>query len=236
MELTNAFHEAVASGDVRSVRIMMKDSLLIDPSFVQFEQMEEAACSLQGLYEAHDGRDFQDKNTWDDNYMNKLMVQVVSNFSHERVNHLKEVVNYLRPVANSIAESEFSSPNSQKKVSEFDQQDPYTDKKNNCRTVKTANPSSSSHNSQKKGSSYREQKAHDQKEGNYQESKIVIGTIGGATIGGVGAAIAGCTIVAGGAVTSGVIGGVVAGGVIGGAVAGGVVGAIVNSSNRIKKD
>jgi hypothetical protein len=31
--------------------------------------------------------------------MNKLMVQVVGNFSHERLNHLKKVVRYLRPVA-----------------------------------------------------------------------------------------------------------------------------------------
>ena len=30
IELTNAFYEAVTLGDVRSVRIMMKDSLLID--------------------------------------------------------------------------------------------------------------------------------------------------------------------------------------------------------------
>lgn len=231
MKLTNAFHEAVDSGDVRSVRIMMKDSLLIDPSFVQFKEMEEAASSLQGLYEAHDGRDFQDKNTWDDNYMNKLMVQVVNNFSHERVEHLKQVVNHLRPAANSIAETGFSNSNSQIIKSKCEKEQQQNQKERKYLTVNKAHSSSSRHKFHKKVSNYEKQKAHDQKEGNYRESKVVIGTIGGATIGGVGAGIAGWTIVAGGAVTSGIIGGIIAG-----AVAGGVVGAIVNSSNQIKKD
>ena len=40
MELTNAFYEAVTSGDVRSVRIIMRDSLLIDPvyDFLKYDE------------------------------------------------------------------------------------------------------------------------------------------------------------------------------------------------------
>ena len=38
------------------------------------------------------------KENWDDDYMDKQMVQVVSNFSHERIEHIKDVVRYLRPV------------------------------------------------------------------------------------------------------------------------------------------
>lgn len=231
MGLTKAFYEAVDSGDVQSVRIMMKDSLLIDPSFDQFDEMEKKANSLQDLYEAHDGRDFQDKKTWDDNYMNKLMVQVVNNFSHERVEHLKEVVHHLRPVSNSMAGSGFSNSNSQIIKSKCEKEQQQNQKERKYLTVNKAHPSSSRHNFHKKVSNYEKQKAHDQKEGNYRESKVIIGTIGGATIGGVGAGIAGWTIVAGGAVTSGIIGGVIAG-----AVAGGVVGAIVNSSNKTKRD
>lgn len=99
MALTESFYEAVSSGNVRRVRIMMKDSLLVDPTFAQFEQMEIAASSLAELYQEHDGRELiTDKSMWNDDYMNTLMVQVISNYSHERVEHLKQVVRYLRPV------------------------------------------------------------------------------------------------------------------------------------------
>lgn len=100
MALTNAFYEAVKSGNVRRVRIMMKDSLLWDTTFAEFDAMEEAASSMSGLYDAHDGKELlANRNLWSDDYMNKLMVEILSNFSHERMAHLKEVVRYLRPVA-----------------------------------------------------------------------------------------------------------------------------------------
>ena len=63
MKLTNAFYEAVTLGDVGSVRIMMKDSLLIDPvyDFLKYDEgIEEdrkddemismsKTCGLYGL-------------------------------------------------------------------------------------------------------------------------------------------------------------------------------------------
>lgn len=99
MALTNAFKEAVNSSDVRLIRIMMKDSLLVDPTFREFKEMENAVASVKGLYDIHDGKEFEvNKENWDDDYMDKQMVQVVSNFSHERIDHIKDVVRYLRPV------------------------------------------------------------------------------------------------------------------------------------------
>lgn len=116
MVLTNAFKEAISSGNVRRIRIMMKDSILNDPTFSEFNEMNNAACNLSGLYDTHDGRDMNyDKNTWNDSYMNKLMVQIVGNFSQERIDHLKDVVRQLRPVAtNSQA---IQSDGKQKKYS-----------------------------------------------------------------------------------------------------------------------
>ena len=61
MALTRAFYEAVETGNVRRVRIMMKDSLLVDPSFKEFMEMEKVAISMQGLYDSHDGRSFEIK-------------------------------------------------------------------------------------------------------------------------------------------------------------------------------
>jgi hypothetical protein len=99
MAITNSFRKAVASSDVTGLRIMMKDSLLVDPTFAEFEEMSRLAANVGGLFDPHDGREFESRQSaWDDNYMNKLMVQVVGNFSHERIRHLKDVVRYLRPV------------------------------------------------------------------------------------------------------------------------------------------
>lgn len=99
MALTNTFYESVASGSVRKVRIMMKNSLLMDTTFREFEEMEKEAVSMDGLYDKHDGREFKlDPSTWDEDYMHELMAQVIGNFSPERIKHLKEVVRYLRPV------------------------------------------------------------------------------------------------------------------------------------------
>lgn len=99
MEITQAFTNAVAANDIKGIRIMMKDSLLVDPTFREFDEMSRLAAAVPGLYDAHDGRSLEEEpSAWDDSYMDKLMVQVIRNFSHERLNHLKKVVRYLRPV------------------------------------------------------------------------------------------------------------------------------------------
>ena len=104
MAITNAFRDAVENGNVIGIRIMLKDSLLVDLSFNEFEEMERIALSdVCNLYDKHDGCDLLLNETmWDDNYMNGLMVDVVDNFSRERVEHLKKVVRKLRPVSATL--------------------------------------------------------------------------------------------------------------------------------------
>ena len=112
MSLTGAFYEAIQSGNVVRVRIMMKNSLLSDPSFAEFAEMERAAASMAGLYDQYDGGELiSDKSQWTTNYMDKLMVKLISNFSPERINHLKEVVRYLVPVPERTAQSHDYSSN-----------------------------------------------------------------------------------------------------------------------------
>ena len=102
IEFSNSFNEAVAKKDITTLRVMLKNSLLVDPTFGDFKEMERAASVVDGLYDVHDGRPFEENSElWDDDYMNKIMVQVVSNFSHERVEHLKKVVRKLRPIDGS---------------------------------------------------------------------------------------------------------------------------------------
>ena len=94
----NAFREAVENGNVIGIRIMLKDSLLVDRSFKSFDEMDSFASQYINIYDKHDGRELiHEESLWDDNYMNKLMVQVVRNFSRERVDLLKKVVRKLRP-------------------------------------------------------------------------------------------------------------------------------------------
>lgn len=172
MVLPKTFCDAVSSGDVAMVHILMKDSLLVDPSFEHFREMEKAAASMKGLYEEHDGRSLNmNKDTWDNEYMNKMMVQVISNFSHERVEHLKEVVRYLRPI------TEVEQPMQKKPKGEGD-------------TLKSS----------AKGSEYQEQKYRDQKAGDYRGAKYCIGALAGAVAGGAIAATANLAVVGGVAV------------------------------------
>lgn len=179
MAVTNAFHEAVSAGNLRRVRIMMKDSLLLDPTFKTFRDMEATAKSLSDLYEPHDGREFKlDKSEWNDDYMNDLQVQVISNFSRKRVQHLQDVVRYLRPMpepahrpASSSSRPEYHEP--QHKVT------------------------------------YEEQKRRDQESGAYIGAKVATGAVVGAAAGAGIAIVASVTTmgVVGAAAAGAVIGG-----------------------------
>lgn len=181
MALTNSFYEAVESNSVRRVRIMMKDSLLVDPTFLQFKEMEKAASSMDNLYDEHDGRDFKlMEDSWNDDYMNELMVQVVGNFSHERVEHLKDVVRYLRPVSN---DSDHLPGNGR------------TIEKQRENTYRRENTSS-----------YQEQKRRDQLEGNYRGAKIATGAVAGGIVGSIIATVVEAPVYAGILVGAGVAG------------------------------
>ncbi len=184
MALTNAFNEAVSSGNVRRVRIMMKNSLLTDPTFSEFTEMNNAARGLSGLYDAHDGRELNcDKGAWNDSYMNKLMVQVVDNFSHERVDHLKDVVRQLRPVATRSQAVQSSGRSFSERGTTSGQ----------TYTLRT---------------DYQKQKYRDQQNGSYRGAKIAGGAIIGAVVGGAIATAASVSVIGG--VAIGAVAGAVA--------------------------
>lgn len=97
--ITANFQAAVRDDNLMRVHIMMKDSLLTDPSFRTFAEMEQAASGMEGLYVPHDGTVLSlDEATWTKDYMNELLVDVVDNFSRERIEHLKKVVQKLHPM------------------------------------------------------------------------------------------------------------------------------------------
>lgn len=96
--LTNSFFEAVDEKNIRRLRIMMKNSLLVDLSFKQFNEMSKYVKNIEGMYDEHDDKQCpfeEDKSKWDKNYMNKQMTRVVNNFSKKRIEHVKKVITYV---------------------------------------------------------------------------------------------------------------------------------------------
>lgn len=172
MAVTEDFKQAIFNKKIRRVRIMMKDSLLLDPSFKDFEEREKLAKDVIGLYDEHDGAELDyDKSNWSEDYMNMLMVEVVGNFSHERIDHLKQLVSFLFP---------------------------YEDKKPINKEVEKSNINKSN-NAQNEHTSYQRQKYEDQKNGRVinRTSKILTGTVVGGIAGGVVASVASGTIIVG---------------------------------------
>jgi len=180
MAITNAFKEAVASGNVKGVRIMIKDSMLVDPTFTDYNEMKRLSANMRGLYNSHDGREFiSDKSEWNDDYMDKLMVQVVGNFSKERLEHLQSVVRHLRPAPKTTPKPNVSKPN----------------------TPRTTGRVSIG---------YEEQKKRDQLDGNYRGAKIAGGVVVGAVVGGAVAVIASAPAIGGAVIGAAVGGAVAA--------------------------
>lgn len=97
MAITKEFIEAVESGKTLRVRIMLKDILLVDPTAAKFDEMEAYATSVLGnIYDEHDGETLNyDVTGWNEDYLNEQMVEVVNNFSKERVELLKGMVRHI---------------------------------------------------------------------------------------------------------------------------------------------
>lgn len=93
MSLPKEFLEAVEKMDLTLVRVMIKNSLVSDPTFKEFKELiSYAKSNIDELYEEHDGDDFvTDSSLWDKSYMNKQLNNLMYNFSEERIKHLKKV-------------------------------------------------------------------------------------------------------------------------------------------------
>lgn len=94
MAVAEEFKSAVSAGNRTMVRIMLKDSLLVDKSFVSFNEMlAYAEKRMDNLYDVHDGEVFiEEPDKWNKDYMNQQLFAVVSNFSKERLSLLKKII------------------------------------------------------------------------------------------------------------------------------------------------
>lgn len=88
------FEKAVMAGNLLLTRIMLKDSMLLDPTFCQFDEMLSYAKSyFPNLFVPFDGEMLETNETlWNRAVMDQELTLLVTNFSEVRVNHLKKVV------------------------------------------------------------------------------------------------------------------------------------------------
>ena len=97
MAITTEFKKAVLEQDKISVRIMLKDILLIDPTLKKFDEMIlYAENHIVDLYDVHDGEVLNlNPDSWTEDYFIEQKVNVVTNFSKERIELLKKIVTRL---------------------------------------------------------------------------------------------------------------------------------------------
>ena len=93
MALSETFRKALEQKDIRMVRIIIKDSLVVDPTFTEMEEMlREAGRAQLDLYDPHNGEELErDREQWNKAYMDSQMSALLRNFSRERLNLLKEI-------------------------------------------------------------------------------------------------------------------------------------------------
>lgn len=97
MAVTKDFKDAVNNNQKTKIRIMLKNSMIIDPSLKTFDEMlAYAEKNLPDIYDEHNGEELiNDSSAWDEQYMNQQMVVLVTNFSKERIDLLRKIVKKL---------------------------------------------------------------------------------------------------------------------------------------------
>ena len=92
------FRDAVKRKKTLLVKIMLKDSMILDKSFKSFDTMSSYAIKNGiDLYDEDDDEIdmVNDKSKWTEDYMNSLLAALVNNFSKKKIDHLKQVIPYV---------------------------------------------------------------------------------------------------------------------------------------------
>ena len=97
MALTQEFMDAVNNGNKLRVRIMIKDGIVADPTLYKIDEMlQYSSAHMTNLFDSHNGEKLNyDIAAWTKEYMNQELVTLVSNFSQERLDLLKNMVRHI---------------------------------------------------------------------------------------------------------------------------------------------
>lgn len=93
MKIDSEFQDAVKSNDIDLVRMMLKDSIIIDPTLDMYKVLSSYAKAnlSMPLYEKYNGIAFADEVDWNEDYFNQELINLINNFSEERIIHLEKV-------------------------------------------------------------------------------------------------------------------------------------------------
>lgn len=92
--ITSEFRQAVKERNLLRIRIMMKDSLLIDKSAELFHEMNKYA-KTKGIYVwTKNGEEFDvlPEDSWDESLLNSELVKLINDFTVNRVNYCLRII------------------------------------------------------------------------------------------------------------------------------------------------
>ena len=96
MSVSPELKKFVDDGDLVQIRCYLANYLVVDRTFALFDESLAYASAHLPVIQEHDGSALeQDKGLWDRDYLNKQIVAAFSNFSKERIAHIKEVVSFV---------------------------------------------------------------------------------------------------------------------------------------------
>lgn len=94
MSIPDKLKEHINNQDIIAIRIMLKNRITSDPTFKEFDELDNYIKNKTdiNIYQEYDRKEFEtDIKKWNKDYLNTECVRLVTNFSKERVNHLRKV-------------------------------------------------------------------------------------------------------------------------------------------------
>lgn len=94
MALTPEFISAVSAKNLLRVRIMLKDSLLVDKSFYQFREMSTYVerCGVNFWKEKTEEIEKAPKSDWNMELMNLELTRLINDFTKERLKYCQSII------------------------------------------------------------------------------------------------------------------------------------------------
>lgn len=96
--ISTEFKQNVGSGDLVTVRSALVDYLIIDRTFKKFDEALKYACANISILQVFDNEPLEtESEKWDNAYLNQQKVALMVNFSKERIEHIKRVIDKVIP-------------------------------------------------------------------------------------------------------------------------------------------
>lgn len=93
MSIAPELKKLVDEGDLVQIRCYLANYLIVDPTFALFdESLTEVSTHLPIIQEFDGGVFEEDRSRWDTDYLNEQIVASFSNFSKERIDHIKDII------------------------------------------------------------------------------------------------------------------------------------------------